>query len=150
MFYPIYLDLHGRPCLVVGGGPIATGKVRGLVEAGALVTVVAPTVSADVVAWHAHLGNKLDPNTQVWATLPRPWDVITGQAECTRAMVVAACREAGVDPAKSGWTAPRSYERVAKFHATPELVHGVTVASPHFAKLMRQMGYFSGKSKQPT
>ena len=42
MFYPIYLDLHGRPCLVVGGGPIATGKVRGLVEAGALVTVVAP------------------------------------------------------------------------------------------------------------
>ena len=52
MFYPIYLDLHGRPCLVVGGGPIATGKVRGLVEAGALVTVVAPAVSADVVAWH--------------------------------------------------------------------------------------------------
>ena len=44
MFYPIYLDLHGRPCLVVGGGPIATGKVRGLVEAGALVTVVAPAV----------------------------------------------------------------------------------------------------------
>ena len=52
MFYPIYLDLHGRPCLVVGGGPIATGKVRGLVEAGALVTVVAPAVSADVMAWH--------------------------------------------------------------------------------------------------
>ncbi len=51
MFYPIYLDLHGRPCLVVGGGPIATGKVRGLVEAGALVTVVAPAVSDDVVAW---------------------------------------------------------------------------------------------------
>ena len=53
MFYPIYLDLHGRPCLVVGGGPIATGKVRGLVEAGALVTVVAPEVSADVAAWAA-------------------------------------------------------------------------------------------------
>ena len=62
MFYPIYLDLHGRPCLVVGGGPIATGKVRGLVEAGALVTVVAPdgrartwsrgTSRGDVV-WHA-------------------------------------------------------------------------------------------------
>ena len=52
MFYPIYLDLTGRPCLVVGGGPIATGKVRGLVEAGALVTVVAPDVSQDIVAWH--------------------------------------------------------------------------------------------------
>lgn len=52
MFYPIYLDLHGRPCLVVGGGPIATGKVRGLVEAGALVTVVAPEAGDDIAAWH--------------------------------------------------------------------------------------------------
>jgi len=51
MFYPIYLDLTGRACLVVGGGPIATGKVTGLVEAGALVTVVAPEVSAQVEAW---------------------------------------------------------------------------------------------------
>ena len=50
MFYPIYLDLHGRSCLVVGGGPIAAGKIRGLVEAGALVTVVAPEVGADVAA----------------------------------------------------------------------------------------------------
>ncbi len=53
MFYPIYLDLTGRACLVVGGGPIATGKVGGLVEAGALVTVVAPQVSAQVEEWHA-------------------------------------------------------------------------------------------------
>jgi siroheme synthase-like protein len=51
MFYPIYLDLHGRACLVVGGGPIATGKVRGLIEAGAIVTVVAPDVSAAIVDW---------------------------------------------------------------------------------------------------
>ena len=51
MFYPIYLDLQGRACLVVGGGPIATGKVRGLIEAGALVTVVAPEASEAIVSW---------------------------------------------------------------------------------------------------
>jgi len=51
VFYPIYLDLHGRACLVVGGGPIATGKVRGLIEAGAIVTVVAPEVSDAIVDW---------------------------------------------------------------------------------------------------
>lgn len=51
MFYPIYLDLHGRACLVIGGGPIATGKVRGLIEAGALVTVVAPEVSDAIADW---------------------------------------------------------------------------------------------------
>ena len=56
MFYPIYLDLHGRACLVVGGGPIATGKVRGLIEAGAIVSVVAPEVSDAIVDWAAERG----------------------------------------------------------------------------------------------
>ena len=51
MYYPIYLDLQGRACLVVGGGPIATGKVRGLIEAGGLVTVVAPVVSESIAEW---------------------------------------------------------------------------------------------------
>jgi siroheme synthase-like protein len=60
-YYPIYLDLRERDVLVVGGGPIATGKVVGLVEAGARVTVVAPEVSdairrrseAGEIRWHA-------------------------------------------------------------------------------------------------
>jgi uroporphyrin-III C-methyltransferase/precorrin-2 dehydrogenase/sirohydrochlorin ferrochelatase len=53
MFYPIYLDLRDRHCLVVGGGPIATGKVTGLVEAGARVTVVAREASDAIARWHA-------------------------------------------------------------------------------------------------
>jgi precorrin-2 dehydrogenase len=42
--YMACLDLAGRSCLVVGGGPIALEKVRGLLDAGALVTVVAPEI----------------------------------------------------------------------------------------------------------
>lgn len=42
--YPVMLDVAGRSCLVVGGGPVALQKVRGLADAGADVTVVAPTV----------------------------------------------------------------------------------------------------------
>ena len=52
MYYPIYLDLHHRQCLVVGGGPIAVGKVSGLIEAGAHVTVVAPVVDERIAHWH--------------------------------------------------------------------------------------------------
>ena len=41
-YYPIFLDLKDRPVLVVGAGKVALRKARGLVEAGARVTVVAP------------------------------------------------------------------------------------------------------------
>ncbi|HLM64129.1 MAG TPA: bifunctional precorrin-2 dehydrogenase/sirohydrochlorin ferrochelatase [Acidimicrobiales bacterium] len=46
--YPVNLLLAGRPVLVVGGGRVAAQKVRGLVAAGAVVTVVAPEVDAAV------------------------------------------------------------------------------------------------------
>ena len=42
MFYPVFLDLRGRPVLVVGGGEVAERKVEALLEAEARVTVVSP------------------------------------------------------------------------------------------------------------
>jgi siroheme synthase-like protein len=41
-YYPVSLNVAGRPCLVVGGGPVAARKARGLLECGAVVTVIAP------------------------------------------------------------------------------------------------------------
>jgi precorrin-2 dehydrogenase/sirohydrochlorin ferrochelatase len=40
--YLVALNLIGKPCLVVGGGWVAAGKVEGLLKAGASVTVVSP------------------------------------------------------------------------------------------------------------
>ena len=40
--YPIFLDLKDRPVLVAGAGKVALRKTKGLLEAGARVTVVAP------------------------------------------------------------------------------------------------------------
>lgn len=45
-YYPVFLSVVGRPCLVVGGGEVATRKVAGLLEAGARVTVVSPRLTA--------------------------------------------------------------------------------------------------------
>lgn len=39
---PIFLDMQGKPCLVVGGGHTAARKVGSLLRTGARVTVVSP------------------------------------------------------------------------------------------------------------
>lgn len=43
--FPVFLKLAGRRVLVVGGGPVAAGKLRALIDAEARVTVVAPEVT---------------------------------------------------------------------------------------------------------
>ena len=43
--YPTALRLLGRPVLVVGGGRVAARRAKGLLDAGARVTVVAPVAS---------------------------------------------------------------------------------------------------------
>ena len=48
--YPVLLNLAGRRCLVVGGGRVALGKVRGLLAVDAVVTVVAPDVVDELAA----------------------------------------------------------------------------------------------------
>ncbi|MBI4500893.1 MAG: uroporphyrinogen-III C-methyltransferase [Gemmatimonadetes bacterium] len=45
-FYPVLLNLRGRRAVVIGGGAVAVQKVRGLRDAGAAVTVIAPEASA--------------------------------------------------------------------------------------------------------
>ena len=49
-YYPVSLDVAGRPCLVVGGGSVAARKARSLVECGAAVTVVAPSLCSEMEA----------------------------------------------------------------------------------------------------
>jgi siroheme synthase-like protein len=50
MLFPTFLKLGGRTVLVVGAGPVAAGKLRGLLDAGAVVKVVAPEVHAEILA----------------------------------------------------------------------------------------------------
>jgi len=49
--YPVSLVLDGRRVLVVGGGKLATRRVADLLETGARVEVVSPTVSPEIAAW---------------------------------------------------------------------------------------------------
>ena len=46
--YPVFLKLHGRRVVLVGGGTVAAGKLAGLLAAGADVTIVAPDIRPEL------------------------------------------------------------------------------------------------------
>ncbi len=52
-YLPIFLDIQGKACLVVGGGEVAARKVELLRRAGAVVTLVAPELGLSLRALQA-------------------------------------------------------------------------------------------------
>lgn len=44
-YYPVFIEMRDQPCVVIGGGKIAEGKVDGLLAAAAHVTVVSPELT---------------------------------------------------------------------------------------------------------
>jgi precorrin-2 dehydrogenase / sirohydrochlorin ferrochelatase len=48
VLYPIFFDLSGRRCVVVGGGGVANRKARKLLQARARVVVISPEIGAEL------------------------------------------------------------------------------------------------------
>ena len=55
-YYPIFVVTEGKPCAVYGGGEEASLKVRGLLTAGAKVTVIEPELTNDYLRNQAREG----------------------------------------------------------------------------------------------
>jgi precorrin-2 dehydrogenase/sirohydrochlorin ferrochelatase len=50
-YYPVWLSLGGKSCIVVGGGAVAERKIAGLLNANANVTVISPEITAVIAEW---------------------------------------------------------------------------------------------------
>ncbi len=67
-YYPVFLQIKARLCLVVGGGHVAERKVKGLLECGAKVVVVSPELTTclrelydeGVISWQARVYHRDD------------------------------------------------------------------------------------------
>jgi uroporphyrin-III C-methyltransferase/precorrin-2 dehydrogenase/sirohydrochlorin ferrochelatase len=66
---PLFLNLTGRDVVLVGGGPVATAKLRQLLAAGARVRVVAPEITDEI----AHQPVALDRRPFASADLEGAW-----------------------------------------------------------------------------
>lgn len=47
-YFPMFIELNKKPCLVVGGGKVALRKVKVLKDFGAEVTVIAPVILQEI------------------------------------------------------------------------------------------------------
>lgn len=47
-YYPSFVNIQGKRCVVVGGGKVALRKVKALLDCGANVTVVSPALHRDL------------------------------------------------------------------------------------------------------
>jgi uroporphyrin-III C-methyltransferase / precorrin-2 dehydrogenase / sirohydrochlorin ferrochelatase len=55
-YFPIFLSLKDKPCLVVGAGAVAARKIELLLKADAKITVLAPEISPAIAAMQSRHG----------------------------------------------------------------------------------------------
>ena len=138
--YPVLLDLTDRPCLVVGGGAVASRKVAGLVEAGALVTVVSPSLTPSLLTLAAEAELHWRPREYAQGEAAGFILVMVATGDlAVNAAVAAECRERGIwvncadDPARCDFILPSVFRRGAVTVAV-----STGGASPTMASLVRE------------
>src|SRR5881628_2396181 len=96
-FYPVFLNLRGRRAVVIGGGAVAEQKVRGLLAAGAHVTVVSPATTVGLSDLAAGSGIELRRRPYRTGDLAGAWLAIAATDDRTvNASVWAEAEQAGV------------------------------------------------------
>jgi precorrin-2 dehydrogenase/sirohydrochlorin ferrochelatase len=138
--YPVFLDLRGVPCAVIGGGKVAQGKVRKLLDAGAKVTVISPAVTPALARLVSRRRVRQVKTRYRSGGLKRFWLVYAASNDpAVNASVAREAKEAGIlfnvvdCAALSNFIAPALVRR-------GELVIAVSTggASPALAKKIRQ------------
>lgn len=75
--YPLFVDLRGRRCVVVGGGPVAEAKAAALLECGADVVVVSPGLTERLKSWAAEGKVRWEPRPYRTGDLEGAWLVVS-------------------------------------------------------------------------
>jgi uroporphyrin-III C-methyltransferase/precorrin-2 dehydrogenase/sirohydrochlorin ferrochelatase len=117
-YFPTFFDLSAKPCLVVGGGEAALGKIRLLLKAGAQVRVVAPRAHAEIEVLAAQGAIEIQSGGFVAGDLRgQTLAIVASGDEALDARVAGAARSAGVPvnvvdrPHLSSFTVPALIDR---------------------------------------
>jgi precorrin-2 dehydrogenase/sirohydrochlorin ferrochelatase len=139
-YYPLFLSLEGRSCLVVGGGGVGERKVGTLLKCGATVLVVARELSEDLEKKRAEkliewVGSRYESSQLAGISLVF---AATDDLDLNRA-IAADARQLGVwcnmatEPEMGSFIVPSVLER-----GVINVAVSTTGRSPAAAKLLRQ------------
>ena len=92
MLFPVFLKLEGRRVVVVGGGPVAAGKLPALQAAGACIEVVAPDIRPEIDA----AGVTVHRRAFVAADVDGAWYVVAAAPPAINRQVLEAANARGI------------------------------------------------------
>jgi siroheme synthase-like protein len=139
-YYPVFLDIAGRPAVVIGGGEVALRKVEGLLDAGAQVTVVSPALHPGLKALVAagrvrHIAREYRPGDLDGHLLA----IVGTDDPSVNAAVASAGKQRGVwvnavdDPANCDFIMPSIVQR-----GNIILAASTSAGSPAMARKLRE------------
>ena len=139
-YYPVYLKLSGRRCVIFGGGTISEGKLANLMETGAQVAVISPQVTP-VIRALAHSGSlKWTPREYQQGDLQGAYlgiaatdDRLVNQAIAQEAERLGVVLNVVDDPDLCGFIAPSVVQR-----GPVTLAISTGGASPALARKLRE------------
>jgi siroheme synthase-like protein len=151
-YYPIFADLKGKPCVVIGGGLIAQRKVTTLLGYGAAITVVSPTVTSRLASYARrrrirHLARRFRPSDLrgTWLVLAATDDTAINAAVHRTARRLRVFANVVDQPLLCSFIAPSIFRR-----GPLAIAVSTGGASPTLAKrLRRELGQLIGREYVP-
>ena len=167
-YYPVFLDIWGKKCMVAGGGEVAARKVGRLLDCGAKVLVVSPQLTPELTALKAegaieHFAAEYNIQYMEGAVL------IIGATddEKTNAVISSDARNLGIpvnivdDPQKCDFILPSLVERgdltfaIGTGGKSPALARYLreeleSVYGNEYAILLKVLGQLRGKMEKNT
>ena len=117
-YYPIFLNIHDKKCLVVGGGNVALRKVQTLLEHGADVEIASPDLCPELEQLAKEANFQTIKRDYEPADLKNAFIVIAATDDAsTNAKIAAGARRSGIlvnavdDPNNSDFIAPSYFRR---------------------------------------
>lgn len=117
-YYPIFLNIQGKKCLVVGGGNVALRKVQALLEHGADIEIVSPDLCPELKQLEKEEKIRTIQRDYKQADLKNAFIAIAATNDAnTNERIAAGARRSGVlinvvdDPDNSDFIAPSYFRR---------------------------------------